>query len=67
MIIQLDSDQMEIGSPCVVANLLHKSQFVIGIGSNIWNNLPTDIKGNSQISYNVFVRKIKLVLRDKQC
>ena len=36
-------------------------------GCNIWNNLPPDIKGNSQISYNVFVKKIKQVLRDKQC
>ena len=29
MIIQLDLVQTEIGSPCVVANLLRKGQFAI--------------------------------------
>ena len=29
------------------------------VGCNIWNNLETDTKGNSQISFNVFVKKLK--------
>ena len=37
------------------------------VGCNLWNDLPNDVKNNSQISLNVFVKAIKQLLCDNQC